>query len=137
MGIEGIISKRADSPYRSGRSTAWAKTKCERSDTLVVIGYEVDKERPRHLAGLHLAWRRAGKFAYAGSVELGIDDATALELRKALDPLTQSRSPLGAPVKGVKPKWVRPEVLVEVAFPNVGEAGRLRHPKLRGIREEP
>jgi len=49
------------------------KTKCERSDTFVVIGFEVDKERPRYLSGLHLAWRRDRKLAYAGSVELGID----------------------------------------------------------------
>ena len=103
MGIEGIISKRADSPYRSGRSTAWVKTKCQRSDTFVVVGFEVDKDRPRSLAGLHLAWRRGGKLLYAGSVENGIDDATARDLRKTLDPLVRSRSPLPAPVKGVKP----------------------------------
>jgi bifunctional non-homologous end joining protein LigD len=134
MGIEGIISKRAGSPYRSGRSTAWVKTKCERSDTFVVVGFEVDKDRPRHLAGLHLAWRRAGQLAYAGSVENGIDDATARELRKALDPLVRSRSPLPAPVKGVRPTWVQPELLVEVAFPNTSEDGRLRHPRFAGFR---
>jgi bifunctional non-homologous end joining protein LigD len=136
MGIEGIVSKRADSPYRSGRSTAWVKTKCERSDTFVVVGFEIDKDRPRHLSGLHLAWRRAGKLAYAGSVELGIDDATALELRKALDPLASSRSPLPAPVKGVRPTWVQPELLVEVAFPNASMVGRLRHPKFKGVRDD-
>jgi len=137
MGIEGIVSKRADSPYRSGRSTAWVKTKCERSDTFVVIGFEVDNGRPRHLSGLHLAWQRAGKLVYAGNVELGIDDATALELRKVLDPLRQSGSPLAAPVRGVKPlSWVRPELQVEVAFPNVSGADRLRHPKFLSIRQD-
>lgn len=136
MGIEGIVSKRADSPYRSGRSAHWVKVKCERSDTFVVAGFEVDKDRPRHLSGLHLAWRRAGKLAYAGSVEIGIDVATALELRKALDPLARSRSPLPAPVK-VKPRWVQPEVLVEVAFPNASDAGRLRHPKFKRLRDDP
>lgn len=136
MGIEGIVSKRAASPYRSGRSAHWVKVKCERSDTFLVVGFEADKDRPRYVKGLHLAWRRGGKLVYAGSVELGIDDGTARGLRSTLDPLVRTRSPLAAPVKGAKPNWVQPELLVEVAFPNVSEAGRLRHPKLRGIRED-
>jgi ATP-dependent DNA ligase len=77
-----------------------------------------------------------GRSAYVDSVELGIDDATALELRRVLDPMVQPRSPLSAPVKGVKPRWVQPELVVEVAFPNVGEEGRLRHPKFKGVRKD-
>lgn len=134
MGIEGIVSKRADSPYRSGRSTAWIKTKCERSDTFVVVGFDVEK--PGRVHSLHLAWQKAAGLVYAGSVEIGIDDATARELHELLAPLRQPRSPLPGPVKGVRPKWVEPQVLVEVAFPNVSEAGRLRHPKFRGVRDD-
>jgi bifunctional non-homologous end joining protein LigD len=134
MGIEGIVPKRADSPYRSGRSAAWIKTKCERSDTFVVVGFDVEKAGRVH--SLHVAWRKAAGLVYAGSVEIGIDDAIARELHDSLTPLRQARSPLPPPVKGVRPKWVEPRVLVEVAYPNVSEAGRLRHPKFRAIRDD-
>jgi bifunctional non-homologous end joining protein LigD len=134
MGIEGIVSKRAASPYRSGRSTAWIKTKGERSDTFVVVGFDVQKAGRVH--SLHLAWRRGSTLVYAGSVEIGIGDAMARTLNEVLAPLRRARSPLSEPAKGVKPKWVKPEILVEVSFPNVSETGRLRHPKFRRVRDD-
>ncbi|WP_395714043.1 hypothetical protein [Reyranella sp.] len=135
MGIEGIVSKRAASPYRSARSTAWIKAKCECSDTFVVVGFEVEK--PGRVHGQHLAWQKGAGLLYAGSVEIGIDDVTARELHKRLAPLRQPRSPLPAAVKGSKLKWVEPRVLVDVAFPNISEDGRLRHPKFKGVRRDP
>ncbi|MFO1087908.1 MAG: hypothetical protein U1E21_25380 [Reyranellaceae bacterium] len=78
-GIEGIASKRAASPYRSGRSTAWIKTKCERNDTFVVVWFDVEKAG--RVGCLHLAWSRLAALVYAGSIEIGIDAAAARELR--------------------------------------------------------
>lgn len=84
----------------------------------------------------HLAWPKGAGLVYAGSVEIGIDDATVREPFGLLEPLRRPRSPLSAPVKGAKPKWVEPRMLVEIAFPNVSEAGCLRHPKFKGVRED-
>lgn len=68
---------------------------------------------------LHLAWRRAGKLAYAGSVELGIDDATALDMRKAPDPLARTRLPLPAPIK--------------LAFLNAGQGRQAAVPEVQRV----
>jgi bifunctional non-homologous end joining protein LigD len=137
FGHEGIVSKRATSPYRSGRSDFWVKTKCERSDIFVVVGFasEPGARRPR-VVRLHLA-REAGEcLVYAGSVEVGIDDTNGRALHAHLAPLVQRGSPLSAPVTGVKPKWVRPELRVEVAYPNASDDGHLRHPKFKGLRDD-
>ena len=86
----------------------------------MVVGFDVEKTGRVH--SLHLAWAGVG-LVYAGSVEIGIDDATARELHERLVLLRQPRPPLAAAVKGVRPQWVKPQVLVEVVFPNAQCSG--------------
>ena len=132
IGVEGIVSKRGQSPYRSGRSSSWIKVKCQRTAVLAVVGFTVERDA---VAGLHLAWRTGGRLVYAGAVERGISRVIGLQLLQLLTPLVQARSTLVT--KGVKAQWVRAEVSVEVTFPNTSEGGRLRHPKFVTLRERP
>lgn len=84
------IEARRRAPRRSGQLAAWIKTKCERADTFVVVGFDVEKSgcvvRPQP-ARLHLVWRKGAALVFAGLVEIGIGDATARELHERLVPM--------------------------------------------------
>jgi bifunctional non-homologous end joining protein LigD len=131
--LEGIVSKRADLPYRSGRSQDWLKVKCVQSDAFVIIGYQPDGRGG--IANLKLAIEENGALRYAGAVGTGFSDATMRMLRKVLDPLTQNRSALPSlKVKGTV--WVRPELYANVAYRGVTTAGELRHASFKGLRDD-
>jgi bifunctional non-homologous end joining protein LigD len=117
MGLEGVVSKRADSPYRAGRQESWIKTKCTKSDTFPIVAF-VEKlgAKPRRIASLYVGRREGERLLYAGKVRSGYTDAMARELRERLDPLILRTSPLSEPVKKPKATWVRPEVEAEIHF---------------------
>src|SRR6266702_1699085 len=87
LGLEGVVSKRADAPYRSGRGEHWHKTKCWQRDRFVVVGFAPDGAGG--LAKLRLARRDGGKLIYAGRVGTGWDYWTAREIRNTLAPLAR------------------------------------------------
>src|SRR3954453_5533473 len=93
--IEGIVAKRADAPYRSGRQDHWIKLKCKKSETFPIVAF-VEKlgARPRKIASLYVGRREAGKLVYAGKVRSGYTETSARELRERLDPLIRTNSPL-------------------------------------------
>src|SRR5262249_3976000 len=88
MGLEGIVSKRRDAPYRSGRRETWIKVKCTKSDTFPIVAF-VEKlgARPRKIASLYLGKRENGRLLYAGKARTGYSEAMAREVRERLDPL--------------------------------------------------
>jgi bifunctional non-homologous end joining protein LigD len=100
MGLEGIVSKRRDAPYRSGQRETWIKVKCTKSDTFPIVAF-VEKlgARPRKIASLYLGKRVNGRLLYAGKARTGYTEAVAREVRERLDPLIRKRSPLAAPMK--------------------------------------
>jgi bifunctional non-homologous end joining protein LigD len=131
--LEGIVSKRADLPYRSGRSQDWLKVKCVQSDALIIIGYQPDGRGG--IANLKLAIEENGALRYAGAVGTGFSDATMRMLRKVLDPMTQVRSAVASlKVKGAV--WVRPELYAVVAYRGFTTAGELRHASFKGLRDD-
>jgi bifunctional non-homologous end joining protein LigD len=134
LGLEGIVSKRIDAPYRAGRSDAWRKTRCARSETFAVVGFS-ENGRGR-LDGLYLARGEDGDLVYAGSVEKGFSAGGLREPEARLRPLIIRRSALAVAVRKPKARWGRPAVLVEVAFPNASADGRLRHPSFKGFRDD-
>jgi bifunctional non-homologous end joining protein LigD len=134
LGLEGIVSKRIDAPYRAGRSDAWRKTRCARSETFAVVGFS-ENSRGR-LDGLYLARGEKGSLVYAGSVEKGFGAGDLRDLETRLRPLFTRKSPLTVAVRKPKARWVRPAVLVEVAYPNASADGRLRHPSFKGFRDD-
>ena len=131
-GLEGIVSKRRDAPYRSGRRDEWRKTKCVQSDTFVVIGYETTAGM---LASIRLAEETEGHLRPAGGVGSGLSVASARDLKQRLDPLATDNPPI-AGLKGKGVVWTRPEIRVEVEYRGRTTDGSLRHPSFKGVRDE-
>jgi bifunctional non-homologous end joining protein LigD len=139
LGLEGIVSKRRDSPYRPGRGTAWLKVKCRNRDEFVVIGF-TDPEGKREGFGALLAgyYDPSGTLRYAGRVGTGFSAARLADLRKRFDQLLVKDPPVvlpkDAPRKGVH--WVRPALVAEVEFAGWTADDILRHASFQGLRED-
>ncbi|RWO81052.1 DNA ligase D [Mesorhizobium sp.] len=137
MGLEGIVSKRADTPYRSGVQPSWIKVKCIKSDTFPIVAF-VEKlgAHPRRIASLYIGRRVGDRILYAGKAQSGYTLEAARRVREKLDPLIIGNSPLSEPINKPKATWVRPEVLAEVQFSGVTDRGILREAVFKGLRED-
>ncbi|WP_439409632.1 DNA ligase D [Bradyrhizobium sp. DASA03076] len=137
MGLEGLVAKRLDAPYRSGRQEAWIKLKCKKSETFPIVAF-VEKlgARPRKVASLYVGRREEGKLLYAGKVRTGYTEASARELRERIDPLIRKTSPLSIPVKKPKATWLEPEVNAEVEYGALTDDGLLRAAVFKGLRDD-
>ena len=137
MGLEGIVSKRRDAPYRSGRVESWIKVKCGKRDLFPIIAF-VEKlgAKPRKIASLYIGRREGEELVYAGKVRTGYTEAVARDLRERLDPFIQTRSPLSRPVTKPKATWVEPVLQAEIAYGGETENGILRAPVFKGLRED-
>jgi bifunctional non-homologous end joining protein LigD len=136
-GLEGVVAKRADSPYRAGRSPAWRKVRAARTADLAVVGYTVPARGRSSFGALHLAARGADGLVYAGRVGSGFDEATLAALAARLP----SRERPGPPCGGAMPagrvhRWVEPELVVEVRFKEWTSQGWLRQPVFLRLRED-
>jgi bifunctional non-homologous end joining protein LigD len=137
LGLEGIVSKLRDSPYRSGRQESWIKLKCTKSDSFPIVAF-VEKlgARPRRIASLYLGRRDGNRLVYAGKAPTGYTMAAAREVRERLDPLIVKRSPLSVLVKKPKATWVSPDVLAEIEYGGVTDDGLLREAVFKGLRDD-
>jgi bifunctional non-homologous end joining protein LigD len=137
LGLEGIVAKRADAPYRSGRQGHWIKLKCKKSDTFPIVAF-VEKlgAYPRKIASLYVGRRENGKLLYAGKVRTGYIESTAREVRERLDPLIRKKSPLSVAVKKPKATWVEPEVNAEIEYGALTDDGLLREAVFKGLRDD-
>jgi bifunctional non-homologous end joining protein LigD len=137
-GWEGVIAKRRDSPYEHRRSPHWLKMKCEASQELVVGGFTEPEGKRRGLGALLVGYYAADELVFAGKVGTGFDTRLLLQLRERLDALELPATPFtraqGLPRQRVH--WVRPELVVQVAFMEWTAHGKLRHPRLVGVRED-
>jgi len=135
-GWEGVIAKRRDSAYEHRRSPHWLKMKCEASQEFVVGGFTDPQGARVGLGALLLGYYDRDDFAFAGKIGTGFDTKLLLQLRARLDSLEIPSSPFTR-AKGlprVRAHWVRPEVVVQVAFIEWTVHGKLRHPRLIGVR---
>jgi bifunctional non-homologous end joining protein LigD len=137
MKLEGIVSKRIDSLYHSGRRASWIKTKCIESETFPIIAF-VEKlgAKPRKIAALYLRKRENGRLLYAGKARTGYTESVAREVRERLDPLIRRKTPLDVPVKKPKATWVEPVVGAEIEFSGITDDGLLRAAVFKGRRED-
>ncbi len=141
LGLEGIVAKRLNSPYRPGRrSDEWLKIKNVRTQEVVIGGYTLgDGRRASTFGALLVGIPAPGGLAYAGSVGTGFDDRMLGELAARLRALEQPRSPFVGPVdprQARGARWVRPEVVGEVRFGHWTDDDRMRHPSWRGLRPD-
>ena len=138
-GLEGVIAKRADSPYRSGgRSRDWLKLKCHAEQELVIGGYTAPKGSRTEFGALLVGYYdESGALRYAGKVGTGFDQHTLRDLGERLRRLEQDSSPF-EPFKPIPPgtHWVRPELVGQIGFAEWTRDGRLRHPRYLGLRDD-
>jgi DNA ligase D-like protein (predicted ligase) len=137
-GWEGLIAKRADSPYVTTRSRDWLKFKCEHGQELVVGGFTEPRGSRVEFGALLLGYYRDGRLEYAGKVGTGFDTATLHELAAQLRQLQQKDPPFADPaaIKERAVTWVEPKLVAQIGFTEWTRDGRLRHPRFLGMRDD-
>jgi ATP-dependent DNA ligase len=136
-GWEGVIAKRRGSPYEHRRSKHWLKMKCEASQEFVVGGFTDPQGSRVGLGALLVGFYEGGDLVFAGKIGTGFDTKLLLDLRTRLDAIELPKSPftraIGLP--RLRAHWVKPEIVVQVAFIEWTVHGKLRHPRLVGVRD--
>lgn len=136
-GDEGVIAKRADSTYESGRSRNWLKFKCVRDQEFVVGGYTSPSGSRIALGALLIGYYNDGDLVYAGKVGTGFDEATLRSLHEKLAPIEQDTAPFTRGlVRQNGARWVRPELVAQIGFTEWTRDGKLRHPRYQGLRTD-
>jgi bifunctional non-homologous end joining protein LigD len=140
LGLEGIVSKRADAPYRAGRNAGWVKAKCVARQELVIGGFTEPEGAARAgIGALLVGTFEGGALRFAGKVGTGFTNESARALRARLEELRQEPSPFTPAPRGWlgrNARWVRPVLVAEVAFTEWTADGKIRHPSFQGLRED-
>jgi bifunctional non-homologous end joining protein LigD len=136
-GQEGIISKRADAPYRSGRTKSWLKIKCTRRQEFVIVGWTTSESKARAIRSLLLAVNEKGKLRYAGKVGTGFSMAVLRDLLRKLRKLEVKTAAVEVPRAEARgAHWVKPELVAEIAFAEFTSEGVVRHASFLGLRAD-
>lgn len=133
MGLEGIIAKHRNQPYRSGRTGDWLKIKCLQSESFMIVGYEQSTSARSGIGSLLLAARKGHDWVYVGSVGTGFNAKDAEYLRSTLDKLRTKRP--AVPLKGKNLVFAEPTLIAEIEFRGWTHDGSLRHASYKGLRE--
>jgi bifunctional non-homologous end joining protein LigD len=136
-GWEGLIAKRADSPYVHSRSNDWLKLKCSFEQELVIGGFTPPKGSRERFGALLVGYHEGGDLRYAGKVGTGFDQHTLATLGDKMEALRQEQTPFtagsGLPRDAT---WIRPELVGEFGFSEWTRDGKLRHPRYLGLRDD-
>jgi bifunctional non-homologous end joining protein LigD len=138
LGLEGVVSKRADKSYVSERGTSWLKTKCQGREEFVIVGYRPSDKKGRAFASLLLGEYEGDELRYRGRVGTGFDEATIADIAARLKPLTRASSPVREVPREIRraARWVEPQLVAEIAYTERTSDGVLRHPSFLGLRED-
>jgi bifunctional non-homologous end joining protein LigD len=138
-GLEGIVSKRRDQPYRAGRHGGWVKTKCVQRQEFVIGGFTDPEGMRAGIGALLIGYYDGDRLVFCGKVGTGFTHKLALELRARLDRMEQKTCPFPSPPAGSLGRhahWVKPELVCEVEFTEWTSDGKIRHPSFQGLRED-
>ena len=135
--LEGVVGKRADSPYRGGRSADWLKVRADQVDDFVVVGFSAPKGSRTGFGALHLADFVDGQLTYAGRVGSGFSVEQLDEVREQLEGRTRDDPPCRGPVPvSGGHTWVEPELMCEVRYKEWTGEGLLRQPVFLNFRDD-
>lgn len=138
-GLEGLLAKRADLPYRSGRTRSWLKIKCEQRQEFVIGGFTEPAGSRHGFGALLVGYYEENRLRYAGRVGTGFSEATLRQLHRTLASRKRSRSPFVDPPTGSEARgvhWVEPDLVAEVRFAEWTKEGILRQPSFQGLRTD-
>lgn len=149
MGLEGMIAKRADSPYKEGdRGHDWLKIKAAKRHEVVIGGYTKNEDTPKPFSALLVGVYEGGKLEYTGKIGTGFDTKTQKILMEKFKNLETSKCPFADEPDYNKPTrfnpaplhatvtWVKPKIVCEVNYTEMTSDGVMRHPSFKGIRED-
>ena len=138
-GAEGIITKRADAQYQSGRSRSWLKLKCTARQEVVVVGWTDPGGSRQHLGALLVGLYEGEDLRFAGKVGTGFNEKSLGELSSRLNELEIPRPPVVDPPRGYRARgthWVKPVLVAQVSMTGFTGDGKLRHPVFEGLRDD-
>ena len=139
LGLEGIISKRTDLPYRSGRRSDWLKSKCILTDEFVIGGFLVSSVDAKAVGALVLGTFENGRVVYTGRVGTGFTHTVAARLWQQLSPAKVTASPFAGRLTADQRRgvvWVRPDRVAQIEYRSITGDGLLRHAAFKGLRED-
>jgi bifunctional non-homologous end joining protein LigD len=138
LGLEGIVAKRADSPYKPGRSPAWIKIRTRKTEDFVVVGFTAPKGGRSGFGALHLGSYFNGELRYSGRAGSGFSEKQLAEVRRTLEALLRDDPPCSGSLPGGNEgtRWVEPRLVCEVEFTEHTNDGLLRQPVFLRFRDD-
>ncbi len=137
-GLEGVISKKADAPYRDGRGGDWRKAKCRLTQEMVIGGWTQSSDDRGAIGALLVGYYEGDALVYAGKVGSGFNDRMQVDLQRRLDARKRKTSPFAdvPPEHRKGAAWVEPDLVAQVEFTEWTDEGRMRQPVFLGLRED-
>lgn len=134
LGLEGLVSKRVDADYKSGRNRNWIKSKCTKAQEFVIAGFTAPKNSRNGFGSLILGAYRGGELVYVGRVGTGFTQKSIEDLVLKMKSLQQQESPFPSGPRLRTATWLKPTLVAQVNFTEWTSEGSLRHPSFQGLR---